>query len=98
MNCMSCLFFCSSRRRHTICALVTGVQTCALPISRHVRPVRANEQRERALVLARLQPFGGGRNALVIVESVVGVIVEAISPGVLVMRDLAKGEDRKSVV
>src|SRR3546814_8628835 len=27
------LFFFSSRRRHTICALVTGVQTCALPIS-----------------------------------------------------------------
>src|SRR3546814_8325343 len=26
------LFFISSRRRHTICALVTGVQTCALPI------------------------------------------------------------------
>src|SRR3546814_19014117 len=28
-----CLFFFSSRRRHTSCALVTGVQTCALPIS-----------------------------------------------------------------
>src|SRR3546814_8000282 len=26
--------FFSSRRRHTRCALVTGVQTCALPISR----------------------------------------------------------------
>src|SRR3546814_2818518 len=26
-----CVFF-SSRRRHTRCALVTGVQTCALPI------------------------------------------------------------------
>src|SRR3546814_6158930 len=26
------LFFFSSRRRHTRCALVTGVQTCALPI------------------------------------------------------------------
>src|SRR3546814_9628879 len=26
-------FFFSSRRRHTRCALVTGVQTCALPIS-----------------------------------------------------------------
>src|SRR3546814_1740313 len=26
-------FVFSSRRRHTICALVTGVQTCALPIS-----------------------------------------------------------------
>src|SRR3546814_6833537 len=28
-----CLFFFSSRRRHTRCALVTGVQTGALPIS-----------------------------------------------------------------
>src|SRR3546814_11530761 len=28
------LLFFSSRRRHTRCALVTGVQTCALPISR----------------------------------------------------------------
>src|SRR3546814_6847711 len=27
-----CFFFLSSRRRHTRCALVTGVQTCALPI------------------------------------------------------------------
>src|SRR3546814_5422557 len=30
---VSVLFFFSSRRRHTRCALVTGVQTCALPIS-----------------------------------------------------------------
>src|SRR3546814_14855972 len=30
---MHVLFFFSSRRRHTRCALVTGVQTCALPIS-----------------------------------------------------------------
>src|SRR3546814_7715253 len=31
---LSCVlfFFFSSRRRHTRCALVTGVQTCALPI------------------------------------------------------------------
>src|SRR3546814_6563615 len=28
-----CFFCFSSRRRHTRCALVTGVQTCALPIS-----------------------------------------------------------------
>src|SRR3546814_7201416 len=27
-----CVFFFSSRRRQTSCALVTGVQTCALPI------------------------------------------------------------------
>src|SRR3546814_11198211 len=29
----ACYFVLSSRRRHTRCALVTGVQTCALPIS-----------------------------------------------------------------
>src|SRR3546814_2709049 len=29
---MYLLFFFSSRRRHTMCALVTGVQTCAIPI------------------------------------------------------------------
>src|SRR3546814_6941781 len=32
------LFF-SSRRRHTSCALVTGVQTCALPIFQLLFPV-----------------------------------------------------------
>src|SRR3546814_4670635 len=31
-------FFFSSRRRHTRCALVTGVQTCALPISGSLSP------------------------------------------------------------
>src|SRR3546814_8038956 len=31
MRCFMWFFF-SSRRRHTRCALVTGVQTCALPI------------------------------------------------------------------
>src|SRR3546814_2937248 len=30
------MFFFSSRRRHTSCALVTGVQTCALPICFHM--------------------------------------------------------------
>src|SRR3546814_2838076 len=33
---MCLFFFFSSRRRHTRCALVTGVQTCALPILRQV--------------------------------------------------------------
>src|SRR3546814_3950954 len=38
------LFFFSSRRRHTRCALVTGVQTCALPIlSRPLDPPPARE-------------------------------------------------------
>src|SRR3546814_20469977 len=43
------LFFFSSRRRHTRCALVTGVQTCALPISGraiHRRPDRRARRKE----------------------------------------------------
>src|SRR3546814_15948371 len=35
-----CIVFFSSRRRHTRCALVTGVQTCALPIWRACRRSR----------------------------------------------------------
>src|SRR3546814_16024125 len=41
-RCYTCFFF-SSRRRHTRCALVTGVQTCALPISAgQPEPIAAN--------------------------------------------------------
>src|SRR3546814_10015672 len=70
---MFVLFFFSSRRRHTRCALVTGVQTCALPISRLV--VDANEAlslddlRRLAPEFARLgvlvleQPLPAGRDA-----------------------------------
>src|SRR3546814_9728049 len=36
-----CFFF-SSRRRHTSCALVTGVQTCALPIGRLIAVFRSH--------------------------------------------------------
>src|SRR3546814_3649456 len=38
-----CFFF-SSRRRHTRCALVTGVQTCALPISMTAEQALAAQQ------------------------------------------------------
>src|SRR3546814_12786 len=42
MNCTLLLFFFSSRRRHTRCALVTGVQTCALPICAYGKKVVAD--------------------------------------------------------
>src|SRR3546814_4957420 len=47
------LFFFSSRRRHTSCALVTGVQTCALPIlfpRKWGRPWAAPKVRHRPLI------------------------------------------------
>src|SRR3546814_8170734 len=40
MSLFRCFFF-SSRRRHTRCALVTGVQTCALPIYPRFKPLPA---------------------------------------------------------
>src|SRR3546814_6592231 len=57
MRCISCsnmiFFFFSSRRRHTRCALVTGVQTCALPIfitfpfvARELIPLMTEQGRE----------------------------------------------------
>src|SRR3546814_5449977 len=55
---VSFYFFFSSRRRHTRCALVTGVQTCALPISKAQRTVvdkRVDEAVEaRAEIAAKL--------------------------------------------
>src|SRR3546814_1755313 len=39
--CKMCLFL-SSRRRHASCALVTGVQTCALPILYEAGPKMAD--------------------------------------------------------
>src|SRR3546814_7128795 len=48
-----CFFFFASRRRHTRCALVTGVQTCALPIS-------APEGAERRTAAVLYPTVGGG--------------------------------------
>src|SRR3546814_12330179 len=49
-SCVSCcVCFFSSRRRHTRCALVTGVQTCALPIL--PGPRRGHGARRRSSVL-----------------------------------------------
>src|SRR3546814_2021347 len=44
-RCLSVFFFFfSSRRRHTRCALVTGVQTCALPIFEVARRLEAEDE------------------------------------------------------
>src|SRR3546814_14368204 len=54
-----CFFF-SSRRRHTRCALVTGVQTCALPISRTaVSEAGATPMAQRVAVLGLLNKRNG---------------------------------------
>src|SRR3546814_16877031 len=55
---MLCFFF-SSRRRHTRCALVTGVQTCALPISIGSLPIF-----KVAILGLTPDQTGGGINAM----------------------------------
>src|SRR3546814_5695138 len=59
-----CVFFFSSRRRHTRCALVTGVQTCALPILLEGREpklmhhsVRYEPRGTRKRILINTPPF-----------------------------------------
>src|SRR3546814_9606203 len=46
-------FLFSSRRRHTRCALVTGVQTCALPICTHGTPMSGRQARRPGDVAVR---------------------------------------------
>src|SRR3546814_8310105 len=60
MSCAVCcvLFLFASRRRHTSCALVTGVQTCALPILcldmvESTHPLRCSFVKGRSLPLAK---------------------------------------------
>src|SRR3546814_11140681 len=58
-------FFFSSRRRHTRCALVTGVQTCALPILHREIPV----QGEIETVSEITGIYDKGKGAVVVSEA-----------------------------
>src|SRR3546814_10687773 len=78
-----CFFF-SSRRRHTRCALVTGVQTCALPIFELGRI-------ERRLRRLGKQQFVGRQLGLVVEQQLVVVLVEQ---QFIERRDLV-GRDRR---
>src|SRR3546814_4770418 len=62
--CCRFFFFFSSRRRHTRCALVTGVQTCALPIWNAIggSPTSSVNRRARA---ARDAPASAASEATV---------------------------------
>src|SRR3546814_3145476 len=58
------LFFFSSRRRHTRCALVTGVQTCALPILPGLVPRAGGEHPAKGVAgVGRLESEIAGHRA-----------------------------------
>src|SRR3546814_5663890 len=92
--------FFSSRRRHTRCALVTGVQTCALPIF----PARADLRAVFGPVkdaiggrVFRVRWFGGNDGQLAVKGERMNTAHEVFVFGGE-LTDLGHDRDRKSVV
>src|SRR3546814_2925208 len=84
------VFFFSSRIRHTSCALVTGVQTCALPISRKTRngvEIVAGVERERPSRSSRATPKTDPMIRFIAQARAVGVDPELLAD------ELARGGD-----
>src|SRR3546814_1831209 len=86
-------FFFSSRRRHTRCALVTGVQTCALPISHYPRLV----PRQRRIPV-RTPPTTPPSARSPLSHSLVYAHYPYVSPSCSLGRCPPRKIDRKSVV
>src|SRR3546814_2368062 len=80
-------FFFSSRRRHTRCALVTGVQTCALPISgQHIAALRA---------LAEAVDAAYGRHLTINATGATAALLGDIGVPTELMRGFARSEERR---
>src|SRR3546814_11972218 len=95
-NSESCCYYFSSRRRHTRCALVTGVQTCALPICfEQQRRRQHGERRSRILDHPAAAPIHGAAKALLVQrgdgDADEGEEGEPIAPE----RRLARSEERR---
>src|SRR3546814_11468666 len=83
------IVFVSSIRRHTRCALGTGVQTCALPISlaagwcMHMRGITREETaaRRESLDMARMHLVGGEPVDVRYIEMDAGLLLERKSVG-----------------
>src|SRR3546814_5727521 len=82
------LFFVSSRRRHTRCALVTGVQTCALPIC--LLDARGVEQ---AVDVAEDEELVFGLHLRDGVEDLRGALVDAAHAGDLRSEERRVGKE-----
>src|SRR3546814_3185101 len=91
------MFFFSSRRRHTRCALVTGVQTCALPIC------NARLAELDTIFGSQIKTAYASRAAIAAAVSRAHLVIGAVLvPGAaapkLVTRDMLKTMKRGSVV
>src|SRR3546814_7989922 len=87
---VSCFFF-SSRRRHTRCALVTGVQTCALPIlavddSRATLEMLGEQLSRRGFLVVQCGD-GGEALDLLAARGVDLVLLDMVMPGLPGLQD-----------
>src|SRR3546814_12879305 len=71
-----CIFFFSSRRRHTRCALMTGVQTCALPILVTNTLAKDKEIEDRWRGFAR--PISSRNLGNLVEDAVIDALIEAV--------------------
>src|SRR3546814_4824195 len=99
------MFFFSSRRRHTGVALVTGVQTCALPISYVAHQIEVLVRRSEhrlAKIEDRPELLAGYLIAYLNLDEVIRIIREEDEPKAELIRAFElsdrQAEDRKSVV
>src|SRR3546814_1388393 len=100
MVCRVSVWYCfvfSSRRRHTSCALVTGVQTCALPISQLLEEMKMKGFQVPSLPVFKLR-WRTKRSE----EEGVDQPLELMQVAAKELRSSSKGsvewKDRKSVV
>src|SRR3546814_9254231 len=91
LGCRYVVFFFSSRRRHTMCALVTGVQTCALPIfAVAVAALGIGHTLMRAplyaLVIRMTGGVGAGINVLRLIERIGAIL--GLAASALLLKDI----------
>src|SRR3546814_4073326 len=89
-------FFVSSRRRHTSCALVTGVQTCALPISS--RMIGKEQQDSAKFSNWRPKATEPGRFVSYAVDDGMDCLSQLSQLSATRLRAVSSSGDRKSVV
>src|SRR3546814_9729124 len=75
-------FVFSSRRRHTRCALVTGVQTCALPLFRPTCPGRARRIKIRHRELQKIRDVAM-KDIINVILGMIGAFLPLLCSGLI---------------
>src|SRR3546814_5870955 len=93
---MCVLFFFSSRRRHTRCALVTGVQTCALPIYKIISGEGADKLAANLVAeWTRLKPENRDKTNILVLDNATRLIVNTQIREVLKREGAIAAEDAR---